>query len=520
MKRAFSITLLLFGLFVNCLHSQDAPPKGLKQISEPLVKEFIDFLASDQMRGRSAPGAELDESAHYIAAKFNAFGLKPAVQGSYFQEIPFCSTDLDVEKCRFTLTKAQTTHTFTLKENFTPLLNTGSSQATGELVFAGYGITAPEYGYDDYKDIDVKGKIVLVMKQEPQKNDENAVFDGKKDTEYSDIDYKIRNAAEHGAAGFLLVTDPLHNLAITAQGYLWNSLYMKGKSTPIYNVCEERKNSIPAVQVNRDVINSLFGSVDSLRRLQENIDKELRPMSFVVPEILVDLAVSIEKKDFPSNNVVGWIEGADAELKNEFIVVGAHYDHIGVAPAPNNQNDSIMNGADDNASGTAAVMAIAKAFAASGKKPARSVVFMLFTAEERGLLGSDYYTKNPIFPIEKTVAMINLDMVGRNGNDTVYVVGEKFNPELTTLVNAKILKSELKKVEMDMDLYSSSDYYPFYKKGISAIGFTSGLHPDYHRVDDNPDKINHVKVRKIAQLAYRVAWEAANSKKYFTIIEK
>ena len=245
----------------------------------------------------------------------------------------------------------------------------------------------------------------------------------------------------------------------------------------------------------------------------------MRPNSFVVPDMSVDLSVFIDKNEFPTSNVIGWIEGSDSELKNEFVVIGAHYDHVGVRSRPNSLNDSIMNGADDNASGTAAVMAVAKAFASS-KKPARSVIFMLFTAEERGLIGSRYYTKNPLFPLEKTVAMINLDMVGRNGNDSVYVIGQQYNPDLAVLVNAEIPKTGLKKEEMEMDLYQSSDYYPFYQQGISAIGLTSGLHKDYHQASDNPDKINHTKVQKIAQLVYKVAWQVANTKNYYTIIEK
>lgn len=520
MKNISSVIFLVISLSISQLYAQNAPKKGIKQITESQIEESIAFLASDAMRGRSTPSAELDKSADYIASKLKDFGIKP-VQGSYFQKIPFCAADLNMDECRFELTKSGNKRAFVLKENFTPLFDTGSTAANGELVFAGYGITAPEYGYDDYKDIDVKDKIVLVMKQEPRQNDTvSTVFDGTRVTRYSDLAYKIRNAAEHGAAGLLLVTDPLYNVAITAQGHLWNSLYMKGKAKPIYNVCNEQDGSIPAAQVNRDVINEIFGSVDSLKTLQKNIDEKLQPNSFVLPQTFVDLTVSVNKNEFPSRNVIGWIEGADRTLKNEFVVIGAHYDHVGVSSKPNTLNDSIMNGADDNASGTAAVMAVAKAFAQSGKKPARSVVFMLFTAEERGLVGSDYYTKNALFPLEKTVAMINLDMVGRNGNDTVYVVGQQYNPDLAALVNAAIPESGLKKEEMETDLYRSSDYYPFYKKGISAIGITSGLHGDYHKVSDNPDKINSLKVQKIAQLAYKVAWQIANTTNYYKIIEQ
>lgn len=519
MKNTFFLLLFLFECIVGTVSAQEIPEKTLDQSSEQFIKEYIDFLASDEMRGRTAPSTELDKSAEYIASKLQLFGVK-TVQGSYFQEIPFCSADIDKERCAFSITKNGQTQSFALKTNFTPLLNTGNGDASGDLVFAGYGITAPEYGYDDYENLDVKGKIVLVMKQEPQKNDKESVFEGTKETKYANIDYKIRNAAEHGAIGFLLVTDPLHNLAITAQGHLWRSLYLKGASKAAYNVCMEEEKTIPAAQVDRKVIDALFGSVDSLRTLQQEIDNTLRPNSFVLPEITAKLSVAVEKNEFPSRNVIGWIEGSDSKLKDEYLIIGAHYDHIGVAPQANAENDSIMNGADDNASGTAAVMAIAKAFAESEVKPKRSVVFLFFTAEEIGLIGSDYYTKNPLFPLDKTIAMLNLDMVGRNGEEALYVIGEEFNTDLAALVNSEIPKSELTKEEMGMNLYGSSDYYPFYKKGISAIGFTSGLHPDYHQASDNPDKINHVKARKIANLAYRVAWKIANSDNYYNIINK
>lgn len=518
MKKVTFLALIFFGFSVNLL-AQKAPEKGLKQISETSVKEYIDYLASDKMRGRSAPSYELNKSADYIADKFKNFGVKP-INNSYFQKVPFCAADIIPEKTTFQLLKSSKKYEFELKENFTPLFNSASNRAKGELVFAGYGITAPEYNYDDYKDIDVKDKVVLILTAEPRQNDTTStVFEGTKSTKHSALDEaKIRNAAQHGAAGVLLVTDPLYNLAITARGHLWSSLYMKGMP-PMYTVCNDKEEYIPAAQINREVVNQLFGSVDSLKTLQKDIDDNLRPNSFIIPETTVDLSVAIDKNFFPSRNIVGWIKGSDPELKNEFVIIGAHYDHIGVSPRPNNENDSIMNGADDNASGTAAVMAVANAFAA-GKKPARSVVFLLFTAEERGLVGSQFYTDNPLFPLDKTVAMINMDMVGRNGTDSVYVVGKQYNPDLAKLVNAEIPKNGLKEVEMQMDLYQSSDYYPFYKKGISAIGLTSGLHKDYHQVSDNPDKINHTKVRKISQLVYNVAWQIANSTEYYTIINK
>lgn len=280
------------------------------------------------------------------------------------------------------------------------------------------------------------------------------------------------------------------------------------------------EKQIPVVVVNDKVVSSLFGSVDSLKSIQQQIDKELKPNSFVLNDIVsVKLSVSVDKEHFPSSNVIGIIEGKHPQLKNEYIVVGAHYDHIGVTTHPEN-NDSIMNGADDNASGTVGVMALAKAFSQSNVKPDRSILFILFTGEEKGLLGSEYYAANPIFPLDKTVAMINLDMIGRNDGNDVYVEGIKQNPELSKIAVNLISKAGLKQAFMDRDMYMQSDHYSFYKNGVSAIGFTSGLHPDYHQVGDNPDKINYDKLLKIIQLSYYTIEQIANQEIYFDIKKK
>lgn len=514
--RTLLFCLTAWGL-CNGVFAQNPPRKGLQQITETLLKSHTDYLASDALKGRDTPSKELDLAADYIVNQFREAGIQP-VNGSYFQTIDFCASDIDVSKCAFGIAQNGVNQSFELKKNFTPLAESATGNATGNIVFAGYGITAPEKGYDDYANINVKGKIVLILKHEPQEKDKNSIFDGDQFTPYSEVSYKIKNAYEHGAAGVILVTDPLHHLAITAQGYLWKSLYLPKRSKPMYEICSSDGNTdkIPAVVIDREVVNHIFGDVDSLKNIQERIDQTLQPQSFEIPNKQANIAVEIDHNRFPSQNIIGWIEGKNPELKNEFVLIGAHYDHIGIASRPNSQNDSIMNGADDNASGTAGVLAIAKAFALGKTKPERSVIFMLFTGEEKGLIGSNYYVNHPLFPLEKTVAMINLDMIGRNGSDTVYVEGAKYNPDLSQIAINSVEKFGLKRFVMQQDLYQASDHYSFFKKGISAIGFTSGLHKDYHTASDNPEDIQPVKMRKIAQLAYHTAYYIANKKIYFT----
>ncbi len=520
--KKFTTSLTLWGLlFISTSVFAQKKLNSSLSIDNKDLKTYMEYLASDAMRGRSTPSVELNEAAEYIAKEFRKFGLKP-VNDSYFQTVDFCASDLNVSKCKLTITKNGQTEDFEIKTNYTPTFETGNGDVTSQVVFAGYGITSPEYNYDDYAGIDVKGKIVFILKHEPRENEDCKEFDGKKLSEYSLLEYKVKNAQKHGAAGVILATDPLNHLAITAQGFIWKSLYFPKSPQKIFKICNmtNTEKQIPVVVVNDKVVSSLFGSVDSLKSIQQQIDKELKPNSFVLNDIVsVKLSVSVDKEHFPSSNVIGIIEGKHPQLKNEYIVVGAHYDHIGVTTHPEN-NDSIMNGADDNASGTVGVMALAKAFSQSNVKPDRSILFILFTGEEKGLLGSEYYAANPIFPLDKTVAMINLDMIGRNDGNDVYVEGIKQNPELSKIAVNLISKAGLKQAFMDRDMYMQSDHYSFYKNGVSAIGFTSGLHPDYHQVGDNPDKINYDKLLKIIQLSYYTIEQIANQEIYFDIKKK
>jgi len=518
MKKTIAIFLSLCLLLVGNIYSQKIN-KGLNQITPELLKQYIDYLASDSMKGRNTPSRELDLAADYIAKEFESMGIQK-VNGSYFQNISFCTKNLDVINSSLKISLGENSKNFDLKTDFTPFEATANLGVDAEIVFAGYGITATEYNYDDYKDIDVKGKIVLILKHEPAEKDMKSPFMGDQDTKYSFPSYKLENAMSHGAVGVLLVTDPLNHIMLTPQGYPWPSLSkFRPQDKLPFDLCIN-KPSVPFVQVGESVIKFLFGSVDSLKNIQRRIDQNLKPNSYIIASSKCELATKLIIHETVAKNVVGYIEGRNPKLKSELVIIGGHYDHVGYMDKHKLGEDYIFNGADDNASGTAGVLANAKAFAAMKVKPKRSVLFILFAGEELGLYGSDFYCDNPLFPTNKSVAMINLDMIARNGNDSIEIEGEKMNPDLCNIVRKENEFVGLKIIEPKEDLFARSDQYNFFKKDISVVGITSGLHKDYHTVRDNPESIIPFKASQISRLAFRTAWVVANEKKYYAIVKK
>jgi Zn-dependent M28 family amino/carboxypeptidase len=250
----------------------------------------------------------------------------------------------------------------------------------------------------------------------------------------------------------------------------------------------------------------LPGAVDRLTEVQKAIDADLKPRSFEIPGVRVALKVVQTPETVTVGNVVGYLAGRDPELKDEVVVLGAHYDHEGM------RDGRIFFGADDNASGTTALVAVAEAFGRSPIRPRRSVIVAAFAGEERGLLGSRAYTLAPPVPLERTVAMINMDMVGRNKTDEITVIGGDFSPELKTLAEEEAPGAGLKAAFESgsrQGLIRRSDQAAFYDKGIPVLFFFSGFHPDYHQVTDTPDKMDPEKLARVSRLAFAVAWRVA-----------
>jgi len=381
---------------------------GVDQITETGIKADMYLLANDDMKGRDATSPEGRIAADYVASEFMRLGLKPVGNnGTYFQEFDMVVGPLDRVHTTLKATLGGGEKTFQMGHdyNYFFVQSANPTDATATLVFAGYGVNAPEYRYNDYAGTDVQGKVVLVLDREPQPNDPQSRFKGKWDTIHSYMWYKIEQARKAGVAGLLVVADttrrkPLKRLVPT-----------NGEAGPAPQfVLAGSFLDIPVFTVTREVANELLApSGTTLAQAQQAIDNAGEPASFAIPGVSVSMRKSfLDEQVRHGHNVVGLLEGSDPQLKDQVIVVSGHYDHVGVV------GSRVYRGADDNASGTIGMLEIAKAFVNGGIKPRRSVLFCAWEAEERGLLGGFYYVDHAIIPLDKTVANLNMDMIGRN----------------------------------------------------------------------------------------------------------
>ncbi|MDZ7338745.1 MAG: M20/M25/M40 family metallo-hydrolase [candidate division KSB1 bacterium] len=484
----------------------DVPPAGLASITPPEMYAHVAFLASDEMRGRDTPSPELRRAADYIAAEFARYGLSPTTrQRSFLVPFPLERVALSAPNSLVVI-GPDGEREFAIKEDFVPIHISGSRQVEAPVVFAGYGITAPEFGYDDYQGLDAKGKYVLVMSQEPQEKDSTSVFDGAKDTEYCKVLVKAQIAIDHGAIGLLLVRNP-NNSRFRRPPNVWPELMNRPPANikPPLTLAGGQEGQLVAAYVGRELAEYLLAeSGKNLAEWQRLIDEKCQPHSFPIADKRVRLQVTLSAEVDSVYNVAGYWEGADPALKEEVVVVGAHYDHVG-APG-----DTIYNGADDNASGTAGLLEVAQAFATSGERPRRSLLFITFAGEEKGLFGSRYYADHPLLPLDKTVAMLNLDMIGRNDSNMVAIIGSKTSSRLTEL-NKQANTLVGMELSYQWDRYfRQSDHYSFYRKQIPVLFFNTGDHPDLHRPTDDVDKLDPRKMAGVGKLVFATAWLVAN----------
>lgn len=470
-------------------------PENLPAISAQRIQQDIDFLASPEMKGRATGTPELNRAARYIADRFKAAGLEPGEGKSYFQKYAVTvGAELGKRNHASLRNGAAAAAPLTLGKEYLPLNFSDSGEAKLPVVFAGYGITAPEYHYDDYANIDVTGKAVIVLRHEPQEDDPKSVFDGRELTQHSQIVNKAINARNHGAKAMILVNDPL------AHASEEDLLVKFGSLTGPENA------GLLLLHVKQQAIESVLPAGKKLADLQKAIDEKLETHPFALEGVTLETGVDIRLIRAATQNVVGILPGRDPQLSPEAVVIGAHYDHLGLGEknslAPS-QAGKIHPGADDNASGTAAVLELASALAARKRDLRRTIVFLAFSGEELGLLGSSYYTKHPAWPLERTAAMINLDMVGRPREGKIYVGGVGTSPGFK-----KILE-EANRTGLTLSYsesgYGSSDQTSFYVKNVPVLFFFSGLHADYHRPTDTPEKILSGEEARVADLALRTA---------------
>ena len=450
-------------------------------------------LAAPEMKGRGAGSPELERAAQYLAREFQAAGLEPLNGKSYLQPFTLSTGATLGPRNSLEVRSGQTRQGLRPAQDFLPFSFSSRSTAAGGVVFAGYGITAPEYKYDDYTHLDVKDKIVLVLRHEPQEFDDKSVFLGKDFTQHAAFINKAINARNRGAKAMLVVND--RGAHPTEEDLLVKFGSTKGPEDA----------GLPVVQVKVDVAEQWFRAAGkSLKDIEAQIDKTLEPRSLAFPDSLqVTVMVDIERKLATVNNVAGWLRGAG----DEYIIVGAHYDHLGLgeqdslAPSLAGQ---VHPGADDNASGTAGVLELARLFASRRSSLQRSVVFLAFAGEELGLLGSNHYVNHPLKPLDKAVAMINLDMIGRVRNGKLYVGGVGTGSNLKPLVEEAAKPFSLQ-VDYSAGGYDASDHTSFAAKQVPVLFFFSGLHGDYHKPSDTWEKIDGPGTARVLDLIFDVA---------------
>jgi aminopeptidase YwaD len=389
---------------------------------------------------------------------------------------------------------APSTRSLALGRDFMPLAISTDGSETGDLVFAGYGITAPDLHYDDYAGLDVRGKVVLVLTEEPRGRDPSSPFRRPEAFHYSERSHKVINAREHGARAIILVAHPRASTDAPPP--------LRGISQPW---------GILAAAITRAVADSLLaGDGQRLADLADAIDQRLAPRSVPLTRARVQLEVALVRERGTAFNVVGILPGADPRLKDEAVVIGAHYDHLGrggegsLAP---DQVGVIHPGADDNASGTTAVMALARGFATAGGAP-RTLVFVAFAGEEMGLLGSSHFVRAPTFPLGKTVLMVNLDMVGRLRDGKLYVAGVDSGEGLRAVVGEATRGLPLTP-ELRGDPFSPSDHAAFYTAGVPVLFLFTGAHGDYHRPSDTWEKLNPQGLETVTTFTARVVTAVA-----------
>jgi len=508
-KITIFLSVLLFLISIQIIYAQNisVPDEGLQSITPAEMKAHDYFLADDKMKGRDTPSSELDSCAAYIAEQFKSYGLKGAVSpDNYFQYFNLLRTSLSAPNT-FSLTTPKGTKPYRIKYDFVPLHTTANKKIeNASIVFAGYGITAPEYNYDDYKNIDVNGKVVLIYKNEPQINDSTSIFDGTKNTDYSKIRVKIETAMEHGASGIIFLPDPTKPFRKPPNS--WPSLMRHAPKKAVPLTLEESDNKkLVCVSIGKALSNDLFAETGKTSLdLFYQIDKTLKPNSFEIPDKKVTIQTTLIADRTPVKNVVAMIEGSDPLLKNEYVVIGGHYDHIGT------QHGKVYNGADDNASGTSGVLEVAEAFAECREKPRRSVIFITFAGEEKGLFGSRYFADNPVpCTTKQIVAMLNLDMISRNDSNEVAIIGSGTSNSLKKINEEANQKYVHMKLAYDQEQYFlNSDHYSFYKKGIPVLFYNTKMTPDLHKPTDDPEKIIPEKMAKIGKLVFSTAWIVAN----------
>jgi Zn-dependent M28 family amino/carboxypeptidase len=531
MKRVEVISLVLIGAllaFAPAAHGQrkgektsapaaaPAPAHGnADYISAQQLKDYLAFIASDEMEGRDTPSRGLDTAARFIATHLSRWGLKPAGDdGSYFQRIAMTQKKIDPALSYVEINGQR----FNFGEDFLAGLTAGS--ASGPLVYAGHGWVIKAKSIDAFQGLDVKDKVVIINISELPKGVNFNELIGKQG---EDWEAPANAARKRGAKGVIFVPDfrSLANWDHSRQTLVERGVLSVDKFQTQNNV------AFPTVTASPKLLNVLFQGEKQNAVVVFNrsaVNDPVEPFEFKADK-KVSFTVALKTSPAATQNVIAVLEGSDPVLKNEYVAVGAHYDHVGVGTPVN--GDAIYNGADDDGSGTVATLALAEAFS-RGPRPKRSLLFIWHAGEEKGLWGSRYFTESPTVPIGQIITELNIDMIGRTRiendkpanqplpkPDEIYLVGSKMMSaelgDLSESVNKSYLNRSFNyKYDDPKDperFFYRSDHYNYARKGIPIIFYMDGVHEDYHRPSDSVEKIDYQNMEKVTRTIYATAWE-------------
>ncbi len=501
--KRFQLFALLVSLFLLTVASTSAAAEKAENSIERMKKDIY-FLASEECEGRGVETQGINKAADHIAATFKELGLKPAgADGSYFQHFTIPGPAKLGTPNRLILKGAIGQEIEAAAGRlFSVSGMSGKGQVTAPVVFAGYGVSVKN-GYDDYQGIDVKGKIVIVLRSTPRASSKESPFPDA--ANHAALTSKIAAAEEHKAAAILFVSD--------------RSIAGDDDTLMTFDYARGGGGSIPIFHIRRTLVDQIVASEGkTLAELESGINHDLKPRSFEVKGWTATAEANVERVELKAKNVVAVLEGK-GPLANETVVIGAHYDHLGRGERGSRAKGSkaIHYGADDNGSGTTAVLELARRFSAIKDREGRRIVFMTFSGEERGLLGSNYYCRNPLLPLKDTVAMINLDMVGRLRPDDKT---KKDKLEVGGIGSAKSFEAMIdelnKKYAFEVKKTRSgtgpSDHTSFFLKGVPVFFFFTGLHQEYHMPTDKPETINLDGMYKIVDMVEELAAKIAIDK--------
>lgn len=495
---------------------------NVNAITAAQLKDYLHFVAADEMEGRDTPSRGLDLTARFLALQMSRWGLKPGGdQGTFLQRIVLKRSKVDTAA-----TKAELSgKAFKYGEDF--LAARGGGSASGGLVYAGHGWVVQSKGIDAYKGVDVKGKIVLVdgMRFGFPKDVTQADLQG---TQGKDWDAPMSYALGHGAVGIVYIPDTR-----TLANWQSDLRFADRETTVVDRFQSSAGPTLPTLTASAPMLQALLEGekLTAAEALALSQERSGAAAFDLTASKKLSFTVAMQSQDIMTQNVVGIVPGSDPKLSQEYVAIGCHYDHVGTQAASPGV-DGIFNGADDDGSGTVALLAMAEAFS-HGPKPKRSILFVWHCGEEKGLWGSRYFTETPTVPLKQIVAQLNIDMIGRSkpagdmkpanrdlsGPDEIYVIGSKMMStelgETSEKVNAAFLKLAFNyRYDDPKDpngFFFRSDHYNYANKGIPIIFYFDGVHEDYHKVSDHADKIDYTKMEKVTRTIFATAWTLANA---------